>query len=390
MGTKAEDYQYQLDAELILCDRTISPLPIHALALALTKLEEDLIECRLRFQINAELHRRIETEALFNLKPEIRVPLSSEDFLSETDIEIEISLQPDFLPNLSEHIASLDEISSNFIKLNQEQPDNPLFATENWLLVSAIQPQTSSDVGYRTLWDYLSPATLSKAAASGSANPISDALGTFFKNWTQNNLSAVTEQATAEVVDGIAHFFRDLADFNLDELKKLVKNIDQQVTKDWKPFSGDRTILQEMLNFFTEDDWNFRKLQGESVLQVAFGGKNGKWNCYAKAIEENKQFIFYSLCPITAPEDKRQAIAEFLTRANYAMMIGNFELDFSDGEIRYKTSIDIAGDRLSFALIKNLVYTNVTMMDEYLPGILLVIDDDASPQEAITKIETNV
>lgn len=379
---------YQLDGDLTLRDRTISILPIHAQTLAITKLEEDLIECRLTFQINAELHQRIETEALFNLKPEIRVPLSSEDFLSEVDIQIEISLQPDFLPNLKEYLASVEKISTNFLKLNQEQPDNPLFATENWLLLSAMQPQISNEVGYRTLWDYLSPATLAKAAASGSTNPVADALGTFFKNWTQNNLSTVTEKATAEVVDGIAHFFKGFADFNLDELKKLFKDIDQEVTKDRKPFLSDRTILQEMLNFFTEDDWNFTKLQGESVLQLPFQGKNGRWSCYAKAREEKKQFVFYSLCPITAPKDKRPAVAEFLTLANYGLMIGNFELDLNDGEIRYKTSIDIVGDRLSFALIKNLVYTNVTMMDEYLPGILLVINDDTSPQEAITKIET--
>ncbi|MEA5601285.1 YbjN domain-containing protein [Nostoc sp. UHCC 0252] len=388
MEVKTE--QFQLNSDIKLRDRTISPFPIRALTLALTKLEEEVIECRLIFQINLEFHKCIETEALFNLKPESRVPLSSEDFLSEVDIQIEISLQPDFLPNLKEHLADVDEISTNFLKLNQEQPDNPLFATENWLLLSAIQPQVSGDVGYRTLWDYLSPVTLAKAAASGSANPISDALETFFKNWTENNLSAVTEKATTEVVDGISDFIKGLTDFNVDELNKLVNDIEQQFSKDWKPLSNDRTILQEMLNFFTEDDWNFTKLQGESVLQLPFQGTNGKWNCYAKAREENKQFVFYSLCPIAAPENKRQAIAEFLARANYGLMIGNFELDFSDGEIRYKTSIDIVGDNLSFALIKNLVYTNVTMMDEYLPGIIFVIDGDASPKEAITKIETTI
>jgi hypothetical protein len=378
---------YQFNIEITLCDRT-SPFPIHALTLALTKLEEEVIECRLIFQINLELHQCIETEALFNFKPESRVPLSSEDFSSEVDIKIEISLQPDFLPNLKEHLADVDEISTDFLKLNQEQPDNPLFATENWLLLSAIQPQASRNIGYRTLWDYLSPGTLAEAAASGSANPISDALETFFKNWTENNLSAVTEKATTEVVDGIAHFIKGFTDFNVDELKKLVSDIDRQFSKDWKPLSSDKTILQEMLNFFTEDDWKFTKLPGKSVLQLPFQGKNGRWNCYAQAREENKQFVFYSLCPVTAPEDKRQAIAEFLTRANYGMMIGNFELDLNDGEIRYKTSIDIAGDSLSFTLIKNLVYTNVTMMDEYLPGIMSVIHGDASPKQAITNIET--
>lgn len=69
------------------------------------------------------------------------------------------------------------------------------------------------------------------------------------------------------------------------------------------------------------------------------------------------------------------------------MMIGNFELDFADGEIRYKISIDVEGDRLSAALIQRLVYANVSMMDEYLPGILSVIYANISPAEAIAQIE---
>jgi hypothetical protein len=34
------------------------------------------------------------------------------------------------------------------------------------------------------------------------------------------------------------------------------------------------------------------------------------------------------------------------------------------------------------------VYTNVTMMDEYLPGILSVINDDAETEKAIGRIES--
>ena len=72
---------------------------------------------------------------------------------------------------------------------------------------------------------------------------------------------------------------------------------------------------------------------------------------------------------------------------DYGMTIGNFELDYTDGEIRYKTSIDVEGDQLTSALIKNLVYTNVRMMDEYLPGITAVIEAGVSPEEVIWAIE---
>jgi hypothetical protein len=146
-------------------------------------------------------------------------------------------------------------------------------------------------------------------------------------------------------------------------------------------------IFQAIVNFFTQDDWSFTRIQGEQALRLGFQGENGIWNCYAQAREEQEQFAFYSICPILAPESKRAALAEFITRANYGLVVGNFEMDYGDGEIRYKTSIDVAGDEFTSDMIKRLVYANVTMMDEYLPGIVAVIEKDVSPGDAIARLE---
>jgi hypothetical protein len=48
----------------------------------------------------------------------------------------------------------------------------------------------------------------------------------------------------------------------------------------------------------------------------------------------------------------------------------------------------VEGDRLSFALIKRLVYANVTMMDEYFPGVMSVIYGQVEAPEAIAQIES--
>jgi len=81
-------------------------------------------------------------------------------------------------------------------------------------------------------------------------------------------------------------------------------------------------------------------------------------------------------------------MAEFLTRANYGLVVGNFELDFTDGEIRYKTSIDVEGDCLSKALVRAIVYTNIIMMDKYMPGIMALLYANVSPVQAIARAES--
>ena len=85
--------------------------------------------------------------------------------------------------------------------------------------------------------------------------------------------------------------------------------------------------------------------------------------------------------------EKRTAVAEFITRANYGMRVGNFEMDFNDGEVRFKISVDVDNHELTQALVSNHVYANVWTMDRYLPGLFAVVYSDISPLEALEKVE---
>ena len=147
-------------------------------------------------------------------------------------------------------------------------------------------------------------------------------------------------------------------------------------------------ILDALTAFFKEENWTVMKVEDKPVLLLNYVGRNGRWSCYASDEEAKHIFLFYSYAPVKAPEDKRPVLSDFLTRANYGLYIGNFELDFNDGEIRYKTSIDVENTELNNALIKGVVYANLNIMDRYLPGIMSVIYGGASPTEAIALVES--
>ena len=146
-------------------------------------------------------------------------------------------------------------------------------------------------------------------------------------------------------------------------------------------------IFNALVLFFEEDGWDFQRVEGASVLSMGFSGKNGKWLCYAHAREEEAQFAFYSVLSINVPADKRHKVAEFITRANYGMMIGNFEMDYVDGEIRYKTSIDVEGTDLTSTMIQQLVYPNLIITDHYFEGIMRVVYSDDTPVDILDGID---
>ncbi|MTJ53371.1 hypothetical protein FJR38_12300, partial [Anabaena sp. UHCC 0253] len=366
--------------ELILFTTSNSSFTINQVNLALLKQDDKIIECCLKFPINYELYQQIEQQNLFNLKPEVKSPITGGKFLPEIEINLEITLKPDILPQLLETTNNPEEIANYLVNLSQQQSENkdihPLLQTENWLCLSVKQTQNNKEIGYNTFWYYVNPSVINNPDTT--SEQVSEGIVNFVKEWTQVNLATATQNFTNDILTDIGNIFQDFSN-------EIFLEPGKQDTIQNNP----ETLFDSIINFFDQDDWSYVKIEDNTALRLAFEGDNGRWNCYAKAREEQKQFIFYSICPVQIPEDKRLTISEFITRANYGMINGNFELDFNDGEIRYKTSIDVDGDKLSFALIKNLVYANVIMMDEYLPGIINVIESDISPELAINPIEQN-
>jgi hypothetical protein len=140
--------------------------------------------------------------------------------------------------------------------------------------------------------------------------------------------------------------------------------------------------------FLEEDGWYPQQLDDRYIYRMGFSGEHGQVACFAQIRPELEQLLFYVLAPVKAPEDRLDAVAEFLTRANYGLRIGNFEMDYNDGEVRYKSSLDFEGEPLSPRLIRNAIYPAVQTLDRYLPGLMQVIYGNRSAQEAIEEIES--
>ena len=84
---------------------------------------------------------------------------------------------------------------------------------------------------------------------------------------------------------------------------------------------------------------------------------------------------------------KRLAVAEFLTRANYGLALGNFELDMEDGEINFKTILQAPATMLSTALLRPYLLVGVETINHYLPGLDWVLSGQETPAAAIKALE---
>lgn len=133
------------------------------------------------------------------------------------------------------------------------------------------------------------------------------------------------------------------------------------------------TLLEDLKRVFVENGWPYSEVTGAPVLVSELSGPVGSWDFYAQAVEERDLVLLYSIAPQRVPEERRLEVSEFLTRANYGLADGNFELDFDDGEIRFKSVLHVPAE-LDGLLVKRVVRLNGTALETYLPSISQLID----------------
>jgi hypothetical protein len=317
---------YHLDQQLVLKTPTGNPLIVQVEELSLTEVGDTFTECRITCKVSPELYQRIDTETLFNLKSDVRHQTMEDNFTTDKDIEIEARLSDDLLSLLAEHSDSAEIAAEHLLQLNQSHHPikSPMLFSENWYALHVKQP---IDL----------PPELEGELKSGYST-------------TWNNSSEDDKNDTDDSLAGV------------------------------------------MVDFFTQMEWPFDEgasplNQDQTIYRLISQGENGEWSCFACPREDMQECVFYSVYPDLVAEEHRIAVSEFLTRANFGMAIGNFEINLDSGEVRLKTSIDVEGDRLSLELFRQLVAANVNTMDRYLPGIQRVIEGSLTPKDAIAQLE---
>ncbi len=139
--------------------------------------------------------------------------------------------------------------------------------------------------------------------------------------------------------------------------------------------------------FLEEDGWYPQRVDEYHGYWVNYSGTNSELRCFVQIRIDLAILLCYTISPVKVPEELRPAAAEFFSRANYGMNIGNFELHMDDGRVRYKTSLDFEGVELAPSLIRNALYPSVQTMNRYLPGLLKMLYGGLSAEEAIHEVE---
>ena len=143
-------------------------------------------------------------------------------------------------------------------------------------------------------------------------------------------------------------------------------------------------------NYLDKNEWYYT-FDEEDIFFRAGIKIDGKLSRCDLIIDIGKSFyLVYAKIALSADPNNINAVSEYLHRANFGLKLGSFELDHSDGEIRYKMYVDCGDDcdcMPSESVIRRSLEMPASMLEIYGDGLMRVLLGVATPEEAIEEAE---
>lgn len=150
-------------------------------------------------------------------------------------------------------------------------------------------------------------------------------------------------------------------------------------------------IADAIQEFLHDDDWHytFREEKGTFHFSLSTHSRLNTVDYFIAVREDHYRVLCVS--PLSVNTDDAQELArmaEFITRANYGMTRGCFEMDYRDGEIRFRMTVDCDGDAVpTQEIVKNSVYVPASMFNRYGSGMVQTMFSDLNPAAIVRACE---
>lgn len=148
-----------------------------------------------------------------------------------------------------------------------------------------------------------------------------------------------------------------------------------------------KKVADVIKSFFEKNEWNYDVLDDENIIisKINMGNAIGSVKIAICIGEDN--YIVYSVLNSKVEKKYFSEVSEFLHRANYGLRNGNFEMDYNDGEVRYKTYVNFENIDISEEMVATSIVVGVLMINKYGKGLLKIMIGEGNPQECIQECE---
>lgn len=109
--------------------------------------------------------------------------------------------------------------------------------------------------------------------------------------------------------------------------------------------------------------YDFYAEKGAINMRFALKNKLSSVRFYIRI--KDRFYVSYCYIDMHCEPEHRTEVAKYLTMANYGLYRGNFEMDLSDGEIRYKYLVDCSFCMPTQSMIDESFGIPISMVERY-------------------------
>ena len=122
-----------------------------------------------------------------------------------------------------------------------------------------------------------------------------------------------------------------------------------------------RTLCQTLDNM----KWHYNKEEEKLIIRTSAVGDDLSMKLMIKIDADRQVMYLKSPMPFAIPDHVRDTMAKAILYANYSMLNGSFEFDFSDGYLAFKMVIPYMESIISEAVCKYMIVLSCSMTDKF-------------------------
>ena len=143
-----------------------------------------------------------------------------------------------------------------------------------------------------------------------------------------------------------------------------------------------------LIEYLDAKNFNYSSYPEENRVSLTMSGYQANYRFTFRITHEGEFLQVTAQYPFFVRNEKlRPTAAELLTRANYNLLLGNFEMDMKDGEIRFHVTHMIEDGGLTQSAIDKAYSATLFTMDRYFPALMQHIHAGYTPEDAVFHAE---
>lgn len=148
-------------------------------------------------------------------------------------------------------------------------------------------------------------------------------------------------------------------------------------------------IKKAIETYLRDDDWHYTLDKESNVIRCGVNLNNRLQECKIIIDIRDDKYLVYGLINLNCDEAHKNEMAKLIAMINYGLIFGNFELDYSDGEVRYKTATNCKNSIPSNEIIEDSIMIPAFMFNRFGDAIIEVMFGIKDAQEAFDDIPEN-